>query len=149
MIFFGTLSRSGWAIELRSQDKVSRSLVLSRIIRLADISSGGWDAIMGEMKQDPIEEIDQAFKNVQIALTDAGGKGWPQVYSVKIYVAEKYWGDETFFGRLVENLKKWVPDHQPLLSIIGVTNLGAGPIAGMRVEIEVAAHDPVGTKTES
>ena len=45
------------------------------------------------MKTGPMEEIDQAFENVQLALTHAGGKGWSQVYSMKVYVVESYWDD--------------------------------------------------------
>ena len=95
------------------------------------------------MKTNPMEEIDQAFENVQLALTHAGGKGWSQVYSMKVYVVESYWDDEAFLGHLIGSLKKWMPGYQPLMTAAGAAKLGAGPSAGMRVEIEVAAHDPV------
>ena len=42
---------------------------------------------------------------------------------------------------MAENFKKWMPDHQPLWTEIGVAKLGAD---GMNVEIEVSAHDPEG-----
>ena len=58
------------------------------------------------MKTDPMEEIDQVFENVQLALTHAGGKGWSQVYSMKVYVVESYWDDEAFLGHLIGSLKK-------------------------------------------
>ena len=43
--------------------------------------------------------------------------------------------------RTVENLKKWMPDHCPVLTGIGVSTLGQ---PGMHLEIEVAAYDPNG-----
>ena len=41
------------------------------------------------------------------------------------------------------NFKKWMPDHQPIWTCIGVTRLGRDD---MRVEVEVVAHDPEGAK---
>ena len=46
-------------------------------------------------------------------------------------------------GALVRNLKKWMPDHQPILTCIGVKSLG---LEGMRVEVEVVAHDEEGAR---
>jgi hypothetical protein len=37
-----------------------------------------------------------------------------------------------------------MPGHQPLLTAVGVSKLGAGSSAGMKVEIEVEAWDPRG-----
>lgn len=37
---------------------------------------------------------------------------------------------------LVVNLKKWLPDHQPILTCVGVKELA---LEGMRLEIEVIA----------
>lgn len=96
------------------------------------------------MKTDPLEEIDQAFANVDLALRDAGGKGWPQVYKVTAYIVDSYFVDEAFLGHFIEGMKKWMPNHQPLLTGIGVAKLGAGSSAGMRIEIEVSANDPEG-----
>ena len=96
------------------------------------------------MKTDLLEEVDQAFANVDYALKHAGGKGWPQVYKVKAYVVESQMTNEVFLGRFIENLRKWMPDHQPLLTAVGVSKLGAGESASMRIEIEVAAYDPEG-----
>lgn len=80
------------------------------------------------------------FSNVDLALRHAGGKGWAQVYQVRLYVVEEYFSNETALGRIIENLKKWSPDRQPLLTAVGVTKLGAGPSAGMRLEMEVVAY---------
>lgn len=35
--------------------------------------------------------------------------------------------------------KKWMPDHSPIWTCVGVQRLGEDD---MRVEIEVVAHDP-------
>lgn len=40
---------------------------------------------------------------------------------------------------MVRNLRKWMPDHQPIWTTIGVTRLGEDD---PKVEIEVVAHDP-------
>jgi enamine deaminase RidA (YjgF/YER057c/UK114 family) len=80
------------------------------------------------------EEIDGAFANVEHCLKDAGGAGWSEVYKVRLYLTEV---NERSFVAAVRNLKKWSPDHRPILTCIGVTSLG---LPGMRVEIEVKAH---------
>lgn len=42
---------------------------------------GGWDpdAATPEIRESVVEEIAQAFSNVELALKTAGGKGWEQV----------------------------------------------------------------------
>ena len=40
---------------------------------------------------------------------------------------------------MTENFRKYMPDHRPIWTEIGVKQLGA---PGMRVEVEVVAHDP-------
>jgi enamine deaminase RidA (YjgF/YER057c/UK114 family) len=110
--------------------------------RLSLTLTGGWDPKNGAMKTSLLEELDQAFSNVDLALRDAGGKGWEQVYKVTMYIVESVMHDEEFLGRAIENLKKWAPNHQHLLTAVGVAKLGAGDSAGMRVEIEVVAYDP-------
>lgn len=103
---------------------------------------GGWDPTTGVMKPTLLSELDQAFENVDLALRNAGGKGWEQVYKVRMYILESVMDNEEFLGRAIENLKRWVPGHQPLLTAVGVAKLGAGSSSGMRVEIEVEAWDP-------
>lgn len=92
------------------------------------------------MKKDLYEEIDQAFKNVDYNLKDAGGKGWSQVFRVNSYHTDM--SDEAL-RHMVKNLKKWMPDHQPLLTCVGVTKLG---LEGMHIEIEVSAYDEEGAE---
>jgi enamine deaminase RidA (YjgF/YER057c/UK114 family) len=40
---------------------------------------------------------------------------------------------------MVRNFKKWMPDHEPLWTCVGVPRLGEDD---MRVEVEVWAHVP-------
>lgn len=42
------------------------------------------------------------------------------------------------------NFEKWMPNHAPIWTEIGVKRLGA---PDMRVEIEVVAYDPEGAKS--
>lgn len=42
---------------------------------------------------------------------------------------------------MVRNFKKWMPNHQPIWTCVGVSRLGEDD---MRVEIEVSAFDPEG-----
>jgi enamine deaminase RidA (YjgF/YER057c/UK114 family) len=44
---------------------------------------------------------------------------------------------------MVRNFKKWMPDHQPIWTTVGVTRLGEDD---MRVEIEVVALDEEGAR---
>ncbi|WYZ39354.1 hypothetical protein EsH8_III_001268 [Colletotrichum jinshuiense] len=106
---------------------------------------GGWNLKTGEVATDLLEEIDQAFENVDLTLKDAGGKGWSQVYRIRLYALDEAWTPEGM-GRMVENIKRWVPNHAPILTGIGVSKLGQ---PGMRVEVEVSAYDPEGANKQS
>jgi len=118
---------------------------------------GGWNCETGEIFKETNAQIDQAFENCEVALKSAGGKGWsqvsllagrskishldeasrslhPQVYRVNsCHLPLK---DEAL-AAMTRNLRKYMPDHQPLWTCVGVTRLGEDD---MRVEIEVWAH---------
>lgn len=94
------------------------------------------------MPTDINKQIDQAFKNVDLALRTAGGQGWSQVYKVRSYHIP-YNGEAG--AAMLRNFKQWMPDHQPLYTCIGTTRLGEDD---MRVEIEVEAYDPEGAEKE-
>lgn len=98
-----------------------------------NILTGGWDPETEAIPTDLGLEIDQVFKNVQLTLTSAGGKGWSQVYKLRIYTAP--YNDETI-AHVVRNLKIWCPDHKPTITGFEVAKLA---FEGMRVEIEVIA----------
>jgi enamine deaminase RidA (YjgF/YER057c/UK114 family) len=98
---------------------------------------GGWDRSKVEIKNDLMEEVDQAFDNVDANLKHAGGKGWSQVYVVRTYATDI----KAVHNRIVENYRKWMPDHQPAWTEIAVKELG---LPEMHIEIEVEAYDPEG-----
>jgi enamine deaminase RidA (YjgF/YER057c/UK114 family) len=104
---------------------------------------GGWNAKQEEVNlasfipEDLLEEIDQAFENVDYNLRHAGGKGWSQVYRVVTYSTDI----RPQHDRIVENLRKWMPDHRAVWTEIGVKQLGAD---SMHFEIEVEAFDEEG-----
>jgi enamine deaminase RidA (YjgF/YER057c/UK114 family) len=89
------------------------------------------------IKADLMEEIDQAFANVDYNLKHAGGKGWSQVFRVTTYSTDI----PPQHDRIVENLRKWMPDHTAVWTEVGVKQLG---LAAMHFEIEVEAYDEEG-----
>ncbi len=97
-----------------------------------NMESGGWDRATVEIPSDLGQEMDQAFANVEHALQQAGGKGWEQVYKVRCYFLSMEVAEH-----LVRNLRIYCPNHQPLLTGIGIQTLA---FEGMRIEIEVKAH---------
>lgn len=101
--------------------------------------SGGWHE-NGEYEKEINAQIDLAFANVERNLKDAGGKGWSQVFRVNSYHVPL---NNEALGAMVRNFKKYMPNHQPIWTCVGVTRLGDDD---MRVEIEVVAHDPEGVQ---
>ncbi|GLB05884.1 hypothetical protein AtubIFM57258_001175 [Aspergillus tubingensis] len=112
----------------------------SQAVRIGDriecSGQGGWDPNTGEFYKEINEQIDQAFKNVELNLKNAGGKGWEQVFRVNSYHVPI---NNEALDAMVRNFKKYMPNHEPLWTCVGVTRLGEDD---MRVEIEVVAHDP-------
>ncbi|RYP13054.1 hypothetical protein DL767_010927 [Monosporascus sp. MG133] len=97
----------------------------------------GWDRASGEISGGIDAEVDQAFENVEANLRHAGGKGWSQVYRVVTYSTDL----KATHDRIVANYRRWMPDHQPAWTEVGVARLG---LDTMHVEIEVEALDPEG-----
>ncbi|CAG7994498.1 unnamed protein product [Penicillium olsonii] len=116
-----------------------KNLRYSQAVRIGDrietSGQGGWDPETSKIPTGINAQIDQAFANVHLALTQAGGKGWSQVFRVNSYHLPL--NDEAMHA-MVRNFKKYMPDHEPLWTCIGVARLGYDD---MRVEIEVVAHD--------
>ncbi|KID95218.1 Endoribonuclease L-PSP/chorismate mutase-like protein, partial [Metarhizium majus ARSEF 297] len=117
----------------------------SQAVRVGDrievAGQGGWDPDTGVFEKEINAQVDLAFSNVDRALKDAGGKGWEQVFRINSYHLPLNREAEE---AMVRNLKKWMPNHQPLWTCIGVARLAEDD---MRVEIEVSAHDPEGAAT--
>lgn len=110
-----------------STENISLTLLL--------VPPGGWDPKTGVFPKEINAQIDQAFANVDLNLKDAGGKGWSQVFRVNSYHVPI--NDEAL-AAMTRNFKKWMPDHSPIWTCVGVTRLGEDD---MRVEIEVVALD--------
>ncbi|WVQ89942.1 hypothetical protein IAS59_003715 [Cryptococcus gattii] len=123
-------------------EKAEKEFGYSQAVRVGDTiqcsGQGGWDPETGDFpKTKEINaQIDQAFRNVDLALKAAGSKGWEQVYRVNSYHLPL--NDESQEA-MVRNFRKWMPDHNPLWTCVGVTRLG---FDDMRVEIEVQAYAP-------
>lgn len=80
-------------------------------------------------------QVEKAFDNVEHTLQQAGAS-WENVYAVKLYHTTDL--PEEALGHFVSNMKIYMPNHQPILSGIGVASLAFG----MKLEIEVKAHAP-------
>ncbi|KAL9622415.1 MAG: hypothetical protein Q9160_003259 [Pyrenula sp. 1 TL-2023] len=110
----------------------------SQAVRIGDIievsGQGGWDAPTSAMPTSLAAQISNAFSNVDLALTHAGSRGWAEVYKVRCYVGPPGL-DEEVMGLLLTELRKWCPDHRPVLTGVAV----AGLWEGMRLELEVKA----------
>ncbi|KXH30162.1 endoribonuclease L-PSP [Colletotrichum simmondsii] len=104
--------------------------------RIECSGQGGWDPKTGEFYKEINAQIDQAFANVDLNLKDAGGTGWEQVFRVNSYHVPI--NDEAL-AAMVRNFRKWMPNHKPIWTCVGVPRLGEDD---MRVEIEVVAHVP-------
>ncbi|KXT17197.1 hypothetical protein AC579_361 [Pseudocercospora musae] len=103
-------------------------------------STGGWRPEDGVAYKDLTQQIDRAFANVDLCLKDAGRKAWLQVFRVNSYHVPI---NDGAIAAMVRDSKKWMPDHQPIWTSVGVTRLGDDY---MRVEVEVVAHDPEGAR---
>jgi len=102
--------------------------------RIECAGQGGWDPSTGTISSDINTQIDQAFSNVDLNLKHAGGKGWEQVFRVNSYHVPL---TNEALQAMLRNAAKWMPDHKPIWTIVGVTELGEEE---MKVEIEVTAH---------
>ena len=97
--------------------------------------AGGWDRMTSKISRHLEVEVNQAFENVDVAVRDAGGKGWEDVYKVRSYHIGPL--NDRLTKMMVNNIKAWCPNHQPLWTYLGVQALG---LPDMRIEIEVVAH---------
>ncbi|CEL09354.1 Putative L-PSP endoribonuclease family protein [Aspergillus calidoustus] len=116
----------------------------SQAVRLGDriecAGQGGWEPKTGEFEKEIKAQIDLAFANVKRNLKGAGGKGWSQVFRVNSYHVPI---TNEALDAMVRSFKKYMPDHEPIWTCVGVTRLGEDD---MRVETEVVPHDPEGAK---
>ncbi|KAH7304183.1 putative L-PSP endoribonuclease family protein [Stachybotrys elegans] len=99
---------------------------------------GGWDPNSDplELAEDLEGQIDQAFRNIDLALKVAGGKGLSQVYKIVSY--HVHLGDDVMLF-MKKNFIEWFPDHKPIWTAVGVERLA---LPQMKIEIEAVAYDP-------
>ncbi|KAE8161945.1 L-PSP endoribonuclease family protein [Aspergillus tamarii] len=128
--------RSYGGVGKRNQEKFHYNQAVRIGDRIECAGQGGWDPTTGVIRRETNTQIDQAFANVDMNLKHAGGKGWEQVFRVNSYHIPL--NDEALEA-MVRNFKKYMPNHEPIWTVVGVSRLGEDD---MRVEIEVVAHDP-------
>ena len=75
-------------------------------------------------------QIEQAFKNVDMTLRHAGGKGWKQVYRVTSYHIPL---DDAALEKMGKEFQKWCPDHRPIWTAVQVPKLGHGKFSSKLV----------------
>jgi enamine deaminase RidA (YjgF/YER057c/UK114 family) len=92
---------------------------------------GGWDDKF-DIPDDVTEQIRNAFRNVQTVLAEAK-LTWANVIDITSYHVGV---EESVLTTLVEELRSYCPDHQPLWTVIGVAALA---LPAMKVEITANA----------
>ena len=127
----------GFGDRVKADTHYSQSVRLpSPTVDIIKISGqGGWDRTTEVINPDWAAQMDQALENVDVTLKVAGGKGWEQVYQLRAYFAPL--DMEAAGAGFVRNLKKWCPNHQPLVTAVGVEKFA---FENMKIEIEVEAH---------
>ncbi|KAI1828707.1 YjgF-like protein [Xylaria intraflava] len=119
----------------RKQMSYSQAVRVGNIVHIS--GQGGYDRDTVKIPADINAEVDQAFENVAHVLRDAGSNGWSQVYNVRTYSTDI----KATEPRIIENFRRYMPDHHPVWTAVGVSKLTLGE---MRLEIEVEAYDPAG-----
>ncbi|OTB06212.1 hypothetical protein M426DRAFT_319280 [Hypoxylon sp. CI-4A] len=113
-------------------------------VRVGDVlhlaGQGGWDQETFKIHKEINAQVDQAFANIDYNLKSAGGKGWSQVYKIRSYHMPL---NTEAQDAMVRNFRKWMPEIKATWTCVQVSRLGEDD---MRVEIEVEAYDPEGSK---
>jgi enamine deaminase RidA (YjgF/YER057c/UK114 family) len=92
---------------------------------------GGWDSQFNT--PDSVhDQIRNSFSNIATVLGEAGAS-WEQVIDITSYHVEL---DESVLGTMVEQLKQYCPNHEPLWTVLGVAKLA---LPSMQVEITANA----------
>ena len=63
---------------------------------------------------------------------------WSSVFSIKSYHVGGAEEQEEIFEAMKKNFDKWMPDHKPIWTLLGVARLG---LPEMKVEIDVVAWE--------
>ncbi|PYH38718.1 uncharacterized protein BO87DRAFT_393287 [Aspergillus neoniger CBS 115656] len=102
--------------------------------------------IAGDRMEIAGQKVAQAFTNINevILYTLEKAKpdlrasvksGWDRVVKIRTYHVQLPQTREKIINLMVENVKKWCPDHQPTWTMLGIEAL---PFEGQNLEIEVA-----------
>ncbi|KAL4753421.1 hypothetical protein BDW72DRAFT_168992 [Aspergillus terricola var. indicus] len=139
------MSHLSWVKIPKNADRaLSNSHAYSQAVRVGNTihlsGQEGWNAQTQTISSSVPDQIDQAFANINALLRATGGKGWSQVYKVRSYHLTL---DVEAQDSMVRNFGKWMPEHKPLWTCVQVGRLAGD---GMKVEIEVEAHVPVGVR---
>ncbi|KAL1874423.1 hypothetical protein VTK73DRAFT_300 [Phialemonium thermophilum] len=125
-------------------EAAAKSYAYVQAVRVGDVlhlaGQGGWDQKTLEVHNDVNAQIDQAFANIDYNLKYAGGKGWSQVYKIRSYHIPL---NTEAKDAMVRNFRKWMPETKAAWTCVQVGRLGED---NMKVEIEVEAYDPEGSK---
>ena len=117
-------------------EHLQRLLHYSQAVRMGDrvetSGQGGWDDELN-IPTSLEEEIAQAFRNVERTLATAGA-GWKDVVHVNSYHVGGFPPEVNRV--MVEQYRKYMPDHSPIWTQLGVEALG---LPTMRIEIRVTA----------
>ena len=133
----------GYGQQLSDKYHYSQTVRIPGNPNLIKISGqGGWDQVTGDIlppttRENIQAQIEQAFANVQTALEAAGSKGWSDVYASRMFFVDWNAFDRVAIATMAECLRKWCPDHRPILTIVNIDALG---LEAMRIEIEAEAY---------
>lgn len=103
--------------------------------RVETSGQGGWDDDL-QIPASLVEEIEQAFRNVERTLKTAGAS-WDQVIHVNSYHVGGFPPEVN--ESMARLYRHYMPDHAPIWTQTGVEALG---LPTMRIEIRVTAIIP-------
>ncbi|MBX7451137.1 hypothetical protein GR927_24400 [Mycolicibacterium sp. 3033] len=125
----------GYGEMLRTELHYSQAVRIGDRVEIS--GQGGWDDHLN-FPESVDDEIIRAFDNIHRTL-HAAGSSWREVVHVNSYHVV---GDPAAFDAhnavMVEQMRRWMPDHAPIWTQTGVPTLAA---PGMRIEIRVTAID--------
>lgn len=133
----------GSRLEVTGQSKLKKAVFTPSLTVIA-----GKDPSTGKVPATIEEEIAKAFSNMNDVilhslrqagrLTKAdGATGWDYVVKLRTYHVGLSKMQDQAREIMVQNIKKWCPNHQPLFTMIGIESL---PFPDLHVEIEVIAE---------
>lgn len=122
----------GYGEHMRDNYHYSQGVQVGNLIFVT--GQGGWDENFN-FADSVHDQIRQVFRNVETVLGEAAAS-WENVVDITSYHVEL---DDSVLGTMVEELRRYCPNHQPLWTVIGVARLALPP---MKVEISANAVSP-------